>query len=80
MKALLIKIVVICVAAIICGGVAGVLFFLYYYGFVPRRQLADVLNSDTYAKMNLRFWAAFAVGAAFGGVWSYRIVKAMKFQ
>jgi len=80
MKALLIKTVVVCVAALICGVVAGVLFSLWYYGFIPRPMLTDVYLSDTYAAMRLRFWAAFAVGAGFGGVWSYRMVKTMKFE
>ncbi len=77
-KALLTKISVICVIAVVCGGVAGLLFSLCFYGFVPRHMLSDVLDSDTEAKMNLRFWGAFAVGAIFGVVWSYRMVKDME--
>ena len=78
MRVLLMKVTVVCLAAIVGGGVAGVLFSLWYYGFVPRYRLADVLDSDTYAKMALRFWAAFAVGAVFGVAWSYRVVKTIK--
>ena len=79
MRVLLMKVTVVCLAAIVCGGVAGALFSLWYYGFIPRYRLGDVLDSDTYAKMALRFWAAFAIGAIFGVVWSYRAVKTMKF-
>ncbi len=78
MKALLVKVVVVCLAALVCGAVAGVLFSLWYYGFIPRPMLTDVYLSDTYARMRLRFWIAFAVGAVFGVVWSYRIIKTMK--
>jgi len=75
MKALLVKGTVILVIAVICGGIAGLLLSLCFYGFVPRHMLSDVLDSDTEAKMHLRFWGAFAIGAIFGAVWSYRIVK-----
>jgi hypothetical protein len=79
MKALLVKTVVVCLAAVIWGGVAGVLFSLWYDGFIPEHRLGDVLDSDTSAKMWLRFWAASAVGAVFGVAWSYRVVKDIKF-
>ncbi len=79
MKLLLTKIVVFCLAAIVCGGVAGVLFSLYYYSFIPDWRLADVLNSDTHAKVALRFWAAFGVGAVVGVAWAYGVVKTIKF-
>ncbi|HPC96260.1 MAG TPA: hypothetical protein PLU87_15040 [Sedimentisphaerales bacterium] len=76
-KAWLIKGTVILVIAVICGSIAGVLFSLFFYGFIPAPWRADMYLSDTEAKMKLRFWAAFAVGAIFGAVWSYRIVKDM---
>jgi len=41
-------------------------------------MLARVYLSDTPAKMHLRFWIAFALGAIFGIVWSYKIVKDIK--
>ncbi len=78
MRTLLVKVAVVCLVAIICGGVAGVLFSLWYYGFIPRPMLTDAYLSDTQARMRLRFWIAFAVGAVFGAVWSYRIVRTMK--
>ncbi len=77
-KAWLIKGMVILAIAVICGGIAGLLFSLWFYGFVPRHMLSDVLDSDTEAKMHLRFWGAFAVGAIFGVAWSYRVVKDME--
>lgn len=75
MKPVLIKILVVCLIAAICGAVVGVLFSLYFYGFIPRPWLAKVYLSDTAAAAKLRFWLAFAAGAVFGAVWSYRIVK-----
>jgi hypothetical protein len=79
MKTLMVKIAVVCLAALVCGSVAGVRFSLWYYDFIPDWRIADVLDSDTYAKMAFRFWAAFIVGAVFGGVWVYRVVKNTKF-
>ncbi len=78
MKALLTKITVVCVIAVICGVIAGGLFSLCFYGFVPEHKLAEVYVADTPAKAKLRFWIAFAAGAVFGIVWSYRIVKDME--
>ncbi len=78
MKALLIKIAMVGVIAAVCGGIAGLLFSLCFYGLIPRYLLPAVLDSDTVAKMHLRFWGAFAVGAIFGVVWSYRMVKDME--
>lgn len=75
MKMLLTKIAMVCVVAAVCGGIAGLFFSIIFYGLVPRYMLADVLESDTKAAMHLRFWAAFAVGAIFGAVWSYRAIK-----
>lgn len=77
MKTVLVKILVVCVAALICGVVAGVLVSLFYYDVVPQPMLVETYLSDTYAKMRLRFWIAFAVGAIFGVVWSYRVVKSI---
>jgi len=77
-KALLIKGTVILVIAGICGGIAGVLLSLLFYGFIPAPWRADIYLSDTEAKMRLRFWVAFAVGAIFGVAWSYKVVKDME--
>lgn len=44
---------------------------------LPRHQMTEVYLSDTPEKVKLRFWIAFAVGAIFGLVWSYRVVKNM---
>ena len=77
MKPLAIKIVVVVLIAAICGVVVGGLFSLFFYGFVPRHMLADVLASDTSTKAKWRFWIAFLAGAIFGAVWSYRMVKDM---
>lgn len=77
-KAWLIKGTVILLIAVICGGIAGLLFSLFFYGFIPAPWRAHIYLSDTEAKMKLRFWGAFAVGAIFGVVWSYRIVKDME--
>jgi hypothetical protein len=74
-KAILLKTLVVCIAAGVCGAIAGVLFSVFFYNFVPRSMLTEVYLSDTHAKMKLRFWIAFGVGAVFGIVWSYRIVK-----
>jgi hypothetical protein len=79
MKTLAVKVVVVGVAALICGSGAGLLFSLWYYGLIPEDWIADVLDSDTHAKMAFRFWAAFIVGAIFGGVWVWRVVKNIKF-
>jgi len=75
---LLIKGTVILVIAGICGGIAGVLLSLLFYGFIPAPWRADIYLSDTEAKMRLRFWVAFAVGAIFGVAWSYKVVKDME--
>ena len=75
MKTWLIKAVAVCIIAVICGCIGGLLFSLYFYGFVPRHMLADVLESDTEAKMKLRFWIAFAVSAIPGLAWAYRILR-----
>ncbi|UCD49954.1 MAG: hypothetical protein JSW27_20795 [Phycisphaerales bacterium] len=75
MKPVLIKIFVVCFIAAVCGGAVGVLSSLHFYGFIPRPWLAKVYLSDTAADAKLRFWIAFAAGAIFGAVWSYRIVK-----
>jgi len=79
-KALLLKALVVCIIAMVCGTLAGVAFSLLYYGLIPTPMRADVYLSDTYAKMRLRFWLAFAAGAVFGAVWSYRIVKSIEFK
>ena len=80
MKALLIKILVVCIIAVICGVLVGPAFSLFYYGFIPRPYRAEIYLSDTYAKMKIRFWLAFAAGAVFGAVWSYKIVKSIDFK
>jgi len=79
-KMLLIKISVVCLAAVICGAVVGVLFSLSYYFLVPDHRLSEVYLSDTYAKMRLRFWIAFVVGAIFDAAWSYRLVRSTAFK
>jgi hypothetical protein len=79
-RAFLIKAFVVGLIAAICGGVVGVLFSLWFYGFVPRYMLAEVYLSDTDAKMRFRFWAAFAAGAVFGAIWAYRVVRTMDFK
>ena len=76
-KPLLIKIFVVCLIALICAAAVGVLFSVYFYGFIPRPWLAEIYLSDTPAKVKLRFWTAFAAGAIFSVVWSYRMVKDM---
>lgn len=78
MKTLLTKIAMVCIIAAVCGGIVGLLFSLFFYGLVPRYMLSAVLDSDTEAKMKLRFWGAFAAGAIFGVVWSYRMVRDME--
>ncbi len=81
MNMLLAKILFISLTAAICGAVAGVLFSLWFYGIIPDEQVATkVYLSDTYAKVKLRFWIAFAVGAVFGGVWSYRMARGSYFK
>lgn len=78
MKGVLIKILVICIIAAICGVIAGIGFSLFFYGLIPDNDLlARVYLSDTEAKVRFRFWMAFAAGAIFGAVWSYRIVKSI---
>ena len=74
-KSLAIKVLVIFLIAVICGVLTGVLFSLFFYGFVPRHMLADVLASDTSVKAKWRFWIAFIAGVIFGLVWAYRIFK-----
>ena len=74
-KATWVKLLVVFLGAVIFGLIAGVLFTIYFYGFVPDSILAKVYLSDTPAKMRLRFWIAFAVGAIFGIIWTYRAVK-----
>ncbi len=77
MKPLLMKSFVVCLIALICGGAVGLLFSLFFYGMLPEHMTAEVYLSDTPARVKLRFWIAFAVGAIFGAVWSYKMVKDM---
>ena len=77
-KEILIKLLIILTGSAICGLIVGVLFTVYFYGFIPRPWLARVYLSDTKAKMHFRFWAAFAVGAVAGSLWLYKIVKEYK--
>ena len=78
MKSLLLKILVVSIIAVVCGAIVAVLFSLSYYGLFPQHRLADAYLADTPAKAKLRFWLAFAAGAVFGIVWSYRMVKEME--
>ena len=78
MKSLIMKLLVICLAAGICGTVGGVLFSLCFYSFVPQYRLPDILSDDTAANMHFRFWMAFIVGAVIGIVWSWKAVKDIK--
>ena len=81
MKAFLIKLLVVCLAAVICDTVAGGLFSFFFYGFVnkfmPGRTI-EIYISDTPLKIYLRFWIAFIVGAIMGIVWSYKVVKGIE--
>ncbi|MHC4534237.1 MAG: hypothetical protein ACYS6K_09805 [Planctomycetota bacterium] len=63
------------IGAVIFGLVVGVLFSLFFYGFIPRPWLAQVYLSDTPKKMHFRFWMAFVAGAIAGSIWSYQAVK-----
>ena len=74
----LIKGTVAFVLAVVCGGIAGVLLSLFFYGFIPAPWRADIYLSDTEAKMKPRFWLAFPVGAIFGVAWSYTVVNDME--
>ena len=74
-KATLIKLSIICLAAVVCGVIVGVLFSIFFYGLLPRDIGTEVYLADTHAKMHLRFWIAFAVGAVIGIIWAYRVVK-----
>ena len=78
MKAILIKLLVIFIVAVIYGTVVGFLFSIWFYGFITRHMFAEVYLSDTPEKLRFRFWVAFAVGAVVGIVWSYKVVKDME--
>ena len=81
MKTFLIKLLVVFLAAVICGIVVGGFFSIFFYSIVDRivpGRSMEIYTSDTSAKMHLRFWIAFIVGAIIGIIWSYKIVKDLK--
>jgi hypothetical protein len=80
-KEILVKLFIICIGAVVCGLVVGLFFSFFFYAIVDRimpGRTIEIYLSDTRAKMYLRFWIAFAVGAVTGAAWLYKIVKEYK--
>ena len=77
-KEILVKFLIILTGAAICGLIVGLFFSFFFYRFVDRimpGRTVEIYLADTKAKMHIRFWIAFAVGAVAGSLWLYKIVK-----